>query len=147
MTITVLLVGDHQIVRDKLQTLLQQHPDIELVGQTDAHAATRLLSRRKVDVIVLDSHLPTINGIKTADAMKSVPDGPPVILLSLHTDARYVRASLGSGVAGYLLRESAYEELPEAIRVVAEGNCYLSPTITEAMPDRFVNDTCRQKEK
>lgn len=147
MTITVLLVDDHQIVRDKLQTLLQQHPDLELISQPDTHAATRLLSRRNVDVIVLDSHLPTINGIKTADAMKSVADGPPVILMSLQTDARYVKASFGSGVAGYLLRESAYEELPEAIRVVAEGKCYLSPPIAEGMPNGFVHDTCRQKEK
>ena len=58
----------------------------------------------------------------------------------------YVEAGFGSGVAGYLLRESAYEELPEAIRVVAEGNCYLSPPVAEAMPDGFVDDTCRKKE-
>jgi len=147
MTITVLLVGDHHIVRDKLQTLLRRHPDLELISRPDAHAATRLLGRRKVDVIVLDSHLPAINGIKTADAMTSGADGPPVILLSLHTDARYVKASFGSGVAGYLLRESASEELPEAIRVVVEGNCYLSPPSAEAMPDGFVNDSCRLKEK
>ena len=59
----------------------------------------------------------------------------------------YVKASFSSGVADYLLRESAYEDLPEAIRVVAECNCYLSPPIAEAMPDGFVHDSCRKKEK
>ena len=146
MVITVLLVGDHPIVSDKLQRLLQRHPDLELIGSTESHDANRLLQRRKVDVVVLDTQLPTMNGLKTADTMVAGTAAPPVILLALHTDVRYVKASFGSGVAGYLLRESAYEELPEAIRVVAGGNCYLSPHIAEAMRGEFAFRSCRHKD-
>jgi len=146
MSITVLLVVDHQIVRDKLQSLLRCHPDFELIIESDVNTAMQRLKQHHVDVIVLDIQRPIINGIKTADSMKYGAYGPPVILLSLHTDKRYVNASFGGGIAGYLMRDSAYEELPKAIRIVADGCCYLSPHIAETLLDGFSEECCRQKE-
>ena len=142
MTISVLLVGDNPTVREELQTLLVKQADIELLSQTDSQVALDLLDRRSVDVIVLDLQLQTPTSILTATHLRSGSAGPAVILLSIQEDVRYVKASFKSGVAGYLLRECAYEELPKAIRVVADGNCYLSPQIAEAMPNGFVHGVC-----
>lgn len=144
MTITVLLVGENHTVRKELHALLQRCSDLELFSEVDSRGAMQLLQRTTtVDVIVLDTQPPFRNGLNTAGAMKSCAAGPPVILLSLHTDARYVQASFSEGIAGYLLREDAYEELPDAIRAVAGGRCYVSPQIMEALPDGFVEENCR----
>lgn len=144
MAITVLLVSENHTVRKELQALLRKCSDVELLCEADSRQAVKLLQRiTTVDVIVLDTQLPIPNGINTAGAMKSHAAEPPVILLSLHMDARYVRASFSRGIAGYLLRESAYEELPDAIRAVAGGDCYLSPQIMEKMPDEFIEQICR----
>lgn len=145
MTITVLLVGEDHTVRKELHALLHRCSDLEFLSEADSRGALQLIQQRMatVDVIVLDTQLPFLNGINTAGAMKSHAAGPPVILLSLHTDARYVKASFSKGIAGYLLREYAYEELPDAIRAVAGGRCYLSPQIMETLPDGFVEANCR----
>lgn len=144
MTITVLLVSENHTVRKELHALLHRCSDLELLSEADSRGAMQLLQRTTtVDVIVLDTQLPFLNGIKTAGAMKSRAVGPPVILLSLHTDARYVKASFSKGIAGYLLREYAYEELPDAIRAVTGGRCYLSPQIMERLPDGFLEANCR----
>ena len=116
MAISVLLVGDHPIVRQQLKTLLHGQPGFEVWCETGPNAARRLLQIEKVDVLVMDSQLPTLNGIKTIEAIRNKPHDPPVILLSSHTDLRYVKACLSRGIDGYLLRESAYEEAVAPLR-------------------------------
>ena len=144
MAITVLLLSENQTVSKELQALLRKCSDFKVLFEADSREAAKLLQRiTTVDVIVLDTQMPILNGIAAAGTMKSRAADPPVILLSLHMDARYVKASFSRGIAGYLLRESAYEELPDAIRAVAGGDCYLSPQIMEKMPDEFIEEICR----
>lgn len=143
MSITVLFVGNDNTVRDALRSMLAKHSDIELLSESDSRDALSLVQHRPVDVMILDTTLPTLSGIKAAGHMKIQAAGTPVILLSFQADIGYVKNSFSEGISGYLLRECAYEELPEAIRVVAGGSCYLSPQIAETKNNGFVEEICR----
>lgn len=139
MTIRVLLTDDHQIVRDGLRSMLAREMDIEVVGEAEngreAIASTRALSP---DVVVMDIGMKELNGI---DATKRLVEEFPdirVIGLSMHSDGRYVSEMLRSGARGYLLKDSAIDELTEAIRVVADGGTFLSRGVTGVVLEDYV---------
>lgn len=139
MTIRVLLTDDHQIVRDGLKSMLAREMDIEVVGEAEngreAIDETRAL---RPDVVVMDIGMKELNGI---DATKKLIEEFPdirVIGLSMHSDGRYVSEMLRSGARGYLLKDSAIDELTEAIRVVAGGGTFLSRGVTGVVLEDYV---------
>ena len=135
MTIRVLLVDDHWEVRERLRILLMQAPDIELVGEAaDGTEALVVLKRFPAEVVVMDLNLPEISGIETARRILLEDPGIRVVIISLQSDPSYVKAGFRAGVKGYLLKDCAFEELVEAVHIVAAGGSYVSPEIEIGVP-------------
>lgn len=130
MRIRVMLADDHKIVRDGLKTLLDQCPDIEVVGVADnGRQLLAMVEDLCPDVVLLDVSMPEMNGIDASRKISADRPATRVVMLSMHSDRRFVTESLNAGARGYLLKDSAFEELVMAIMVVSSGEFYLSPKI------------------
>jgi DNA-binding NarL/FixJ family response regulator len=130
MTIRVLLADDHAIIRDGLRALLQSVPDIEVVdavgnGRTAVQRAIEL----KPDVVIMDIAMPDLNGIEAARILREKLPATRVVMLSMHSDSEYLYRALDAGATGYLLKESAGDEVLSAVRAVRAGQRYLSRTL------------------
>jgi DNA-binding NarL/FixJ family response regulator len=130
MTIRVLLVEDHRMVREALREVLQKVPDIEVVGEAgDAREALQQSVELAPDVVVLDIRLPDLNGIEVAARLRDAGSHAKVVALSAFADKRFVTAMLRSGASAYVTKSAAGTELVRAIRAVAAGHGYFSPEI------------------
>ena len=128
MDIRVFVVDDHPLMRDSLRALLEQQPDMEVVGEAaDGPAAVRRVRQCRPDVVVMDVGLPGLSGIEvTHRVVADVPD-IKVLGLSVHSDRRYVLSMLKAGASGYVLKDDAFDDLVVAVRAVVENETYLSP--------------------
>lgn len=128
--IKVILVDDHQVIREGLKMLLNAHGGIEVVGEADSgRKVIAMLQRVVPDVIVMDVSMPELNGIDaTARIRKEYPD-VRILALSMHMDRRFVEGMLKAGASGYLVKDCAATELVSAIEFVITGDIYLSPKI------------------
>jgi two-component system response regulator NreC len=131
MHIKVLLADDHMIVRDGLRSLLDRDGDLEVIGEApNGQIAVELTHKLIPDVVVMDVAMPVMNGIEATE--KIIKDRPnaKIIALSMHSDRCFVSSMLQAGASGYLLKDSAFDELVEAIRTVISGRVYLGPGIS-----------------
>jgi len=116
---TILLVDDHQILRQGLQSLLNRHPDLKVIGEAaDGRTAVQLARKLSPDVVVMDIAMPGLNGIDATRQMVLAQPNAKVIALSMHRDRRYAEEMLRAGAKAYLVKDEAFEELAEAIRIV-----------------------------
>jgi DNA-binding NarL/FixJ family response regulator len=144
MTVRILIVDDHKIVLDGLRSLLDKSGTAKVVGQaSDGVAAVRRAAELAPDLVIMDISLPGLNGIDAARRILEANPRIKVIVLSMHKDGRYIAEALKSGAAGFLLKESAFEELAVAIATVMKGKCYLSSAITDVV----INDYIRHLEE
>lgn len=135
----VLLVDDHKIIRDGLRAILEQQPEIDVVGEAaDGHEAIACARTANPDVIVMDVSMRGLNGIDATARIVSELPGIKIIGLSMNADRRYVLAMLSAGAGGYILKDAAAQELIRALRTVAAGHTYLSPEITGIVVDTAV---------
>ena len=131
MSVRVVIVDDHAVVRSGLRLLLDGQEDIETVGEAgDAREAIFEVRARKPDVVLLDVALPGgKSGIEAIpDVRKEVPDAK-ILVLSMEDDPRYVREAFAAGAFGYVLKEAADTEVVEAVREVAAGRRYVHPEL------------------
>jgi DNA-binding NarL/FixJ family response regulator len=128
--ITVLLVDDHSLVRRGFRRLLEEDAGISVVGEaSDGHEGVAEATRLKPDVVVMDFALPSMNGaVATRNILKSCPH-TAVLVLSMHSDASYVRTCLEAGAKGYLLKNAMDLELVQAVKRVAANECVLDPRL------------------
>ena len=134
MTIRVLLVEDHRMVREALCEVLTKVPDIEIVGEAgDAREALKQAVDLDPDVVVLDIRLPDVNGIEVAARLRDAGCRAKLVALSAFADKRFVTAMLRSGASAYVTKSAAGTELVQAIRAVAAGHGYFSPEIAGAL--------------
>lgn len=135
--ITILLVEDHEIVRDGLAALLKMEADIKIIGQAaDGHQAVTKFSELRPDIVVMDIAMPQLNGLEAARQILKGTPGSKIILLSAHNDDAYVQKAISIGVSGYLIKQTAAHVLPEAIRQVADGKSFFSPLIAKRLADQ-----------
>ena len=130
MSIRVVLVDDHAILRSGLRKVLEAEADIEVVGEAESaeRAVFEALST-KPDVVVMDVVMPGLSGIDGTPAVLRAAPGVKVLVLSMQDDPRYVREAFAVGAAGYVLKEAADTEVVGAIRAVAAGEQYVHPTL------------------
>ena len=132
--ITVLLSDDHAIVREGLRLLLEKADDIQVVGEAaDGHQSVRETKRLQPDVVVLDLSMPLLNGLEAARQIAREVPSSRVLILSAYTDDAYVEHAMKAGAAGYLMKETAGNDLLRAIREVAKGNAFFSPAVARRM--------------
>jgi DNA-binding NarL/FixJ family response regulator len=130
MSIRILLVDDHQMMRDGLRSILDLEDDLDVVGEAgNGYEALELARTRRPDVIVMDIGMKDLNGIETTRQIMAHNSRAKVIALSTHSSEPYVISMLEAGASGYVLKDAAVDEMRRAIRVVAGGSHYLSPEI------------------
>lgn len=128
--IRILLADDHALVRSGIRMLLERAGDMEVIAETpDGREATRLTKQMLPDLAILDVAMPNLNGIEAARQIRTDSSVTRVIMLSMHGDPKYIHESMKAGAAGYVLKESVFDELLTAIRTVMSGRKYLSPTM------------------
>ena len=130
MSIRVILVDDHAILRAGLRRVLEAEPDIEVVGEAESadRAVFESLSSRP-DVVVMDVVMPGKSGIEGMPALLQAVPEAKVLVLSMQDDPRYVREAFEVGASGYVLKEAADTEVVGAVRAVAAGERYVHPTL------------------
>ena len=130
MTIRVLVVDDHAVVRTGLRRVLDAEPDIETVGEApNAERAVFEALELKPDVVLLDIVMPGKSGIEGMPALLQAVPATKVLVLSMQDDPRYVRAAFDAGASGYVLKEAVDAEVVAAVRAVASGERYLHPAL------------------
>jgi two-component system response regulator NreC len=137
--IRVLLADDHTILRDGIRSLLEDQPDMLVVGEAeDGHAAVRMACELKPDVVLMDIAMPLLNGLEAARRIKRDCPQARVLILSMHENEEYIRQALASGAMGYILKDAAAHDLLGAIRSVHAGEAVLSPAITRLVIEDYL---------
>src|SRR5215213_5957946 len=130
MSIRVLVVDDHAVVRAGLRRVLDAEPDIETIAEApDAERAVFEALEHAPDVILLDIMLPGKSGIEGMPAIQQAAPEAKVLVLSMQDDPRYVREAFDAGASGYVLKEAADTEVVDAVRAVARGEQYVHPAL------------------
>jgi DNA-binding NarL/FixJ family response regulator len=139
MKTRILLVDDHGVVRKGLRFLLESEPDLEVVGEAaDGCQAVEMAAELDPDVIVMDIGMPRLNGIDATTQIVRAHPHTAVVILSVHSDETYLVRTLSAGAKGYLLKDSAEEDLVRAIHSVSAGKPFFSPAIAKTMLDDYV---------
>jgi DNA-binding NarL/FixJ family response regulator len=132
--IRVLLADDHKLIRAGLRLVVDQQPDLSVVGEADdGRQAVELAKSLKPDVVVMDIGMPNLNGIEAARQIGGMDPGAAVVMLSMHSDESYVLRALSAGARAYLLKDSATTDLVQAIHAVAEGKSFFSPAVSKVL--------------
>ncbi|GHJ53534.1 response regulator [Micromonospora chersina] len=140
MTVRVVIVDDQALVRAGFRMVLDSQPDLAVVGEAiDGADALRVLDRVEADVVVMDLRMPTMDGVEATRRICARPAGgrPRVLVLTTFDTEADAFAALRAGASGFLLKNVPPEDLLAAIRVVAEGDSVVAPSITRRLLDRF----------
>ena len=132
MMIRVLIADDHQLARKALQALLQRADDIEIVGEArDGQQAVELAQRVHPDIVLMDMAMPGLSGLRAVEQMQALHPRPQVVIISMYSDEGLVRDALHKGARGYLLKQSTFTELVQAIRAVHSGKTFLGSEVAD----------------
>ena len=132
--IKVLLAEDHMIVREGLRALLNSEKDIEVVGEAqNGRQAVELAGKLAPAVVVMDIAMPLLNGLEATRQILRTAPTVKVLILSAHSDDAYVEHVMTLGASGYLVKQTAAEVLPKAIRDICKGKTFFSPAISKRL--------------
>ena len=146
MTITVLIVDDQAMVRAGFAAVLAAQPGIEVLGQAaNGQEAVDLAHELRPDVVVMDVRMPVMNGLEATRALQTPPRSsdyvPKVLVLTTFDIDDYVYEALRAGASGFLLKDALPEELVAAVRIVADGEALLAPSVTRRLIEDFARST------
>lgn len=140
MTIRLLLVDDHAVVRLGLKMLIESESDLEIAGEADsAKAALERAASLQPEVILMDVGLPDQSGIEVTREIKKLYPGIAVLALTIHEDEEYFFRMLDAGASGYVPKRAAPEELLTAIRLVASGEVYIYPSLAKLLVKDYLS--------
>jgi len=132
----VLLADDHSLVRAGIRYLLQSLPDIEVVAEAgDGREALQLIEQYSPDIVLMDIAMPNLSGLEAAIHVTENFPHVRLIILSMHATEEYVLRALRSGASGYILKDADITELEMAIKAVARGETYISPSVSKHVTD------------
>jgi len=135
----ILIADDHRLFKDGLRTLLDKEKDIKVVAETtEGDETVSKVCDLKPDVVLMDVSMPGLNGIEATRKILSKCGAVRIIMLSMHSDRRFVIESLRAGALGYLLKDCAFEELLLAIKSVCAGKIHLSRPINDSVVNDYV---------
>jgi two-component system, NarL family, response regulator NreC len=127
MSIKIILTDDHKIVREGLRTLLEKHPEFEVVGEADnGRTAIALAQQLQPDVMIIDVTMPDLNGIDATELLMEKNPALKIIGLSMHFEKRFIARMLAAGASGYLRKACASEDIILAIHTILKGKYFIS---------------------
>jgi len=142
MKTKILLVDDHKILRDGIRSLVKGYDDIEVIGEaSDGKTALQMVKELLPDLVVMDISMPDMNGIDATRKIQNEHPDVKVIALSMHHDKQFVSEIFRAGASGYLIKDSAFDELDHAIRVVMSGKTYINPQIASLVVESLVSQS------
>lgn len=149
MSIKLLLVDDHTVVRSGLRMLLENEPDVEIIGEAGSgFQAVEMVNELQPDIVLMDIGLPDLSGIEAASRIKEADPDTAVVALTIHEDEEYFFKMLEAGASGYVPKRAAPEELLTAIRAAARGEVYLYPSLAKYLVTDFLDqDTQARQER
>lgn len=135
--IRVLIADDHALVREGVRAILANQGDMEIVATAeDGVEAVELFKAVQPDVVVMDISMPKMDGIHATELIKKEKNPASIVILSMHVNAALIQQAIRMGAKGYVLKGSATEELPKAIRTVHKGELFISSTVPPAFLPR-----------
>ncbi|MHC5157512.1 MAG: response regulator [Planctomycetota bacterium] len=140
MATKVLLVDDHEIMREGISALLRRYSEFEVVGQAaDGRRALEMASQLKPDIIIMDVGMPNLNGVDATKQLLSMNPELKIMALSTHSDGAIVAKMIKAGAKGYILKESAFEELVEGLNTLQDGRTFLCNKISKVVFSDYVD--------
>jgi two-component system response regulator NreC len=135
----VLLADDHSIVRKGLRSIREEDSLFEVVGEaSNGREAVELTESLQPHIVVMDVAMPQLNGLEAAAQVQKIAPGSKIIILSMYRDETYILRALTAGARGYLLKDTAEDEIVPAVRAVIRGNTYFSPAISKTLLDDHI---------
>jgi DNA-binding NarL/FixJ family response regulator len=143
--IRVMIADDHPMVRSGLRALLERGGEFQVIAEAaNGYEAIDLAVLHKPDVILLDVGMPRLSGPDAAQSIAQKVPGARIVMVSMHSDEAYVLRALKAGARGYLLKASPEADVLAAVRAVAGGNAYFSPSITKLLVEDYVLELRRR---
>ena len=140
--IRVLLADDHTVMRSGLRLLIDNQPDMEVVGEAgDGLQAVDQAASLQPDVVVLDLTMPLMDGLACLRHIRARAPQSRVLVLTMHADEQYLRDALSRGASGYVVKQAADQEMLSAIRAVMRGEVYIHPSMTKALLGELVDQS------
>ncbi|MCE1254805.1 MAG: response regulator transcription factor [Anaerolineae bacterium] len=140
MTVTIILVDDHTILRQGLRTLLESQPDFRVLAEaSNGLEALDLITRLKPNVLIADIMMPEMNGLELVRKVSEVAPDTKTVILSMHAKEAYVLEAIKNGVSAYVLKDAQVDHLVRAVRDVMNGRRFLSPPLDERAIDTYFN--------
>ena len=148
MSHRILLVDDHQMFREGLKAVLKSETDFQVVGEAaDGMQAVELCRELAPDVVIMDISMPEMNGVEATGKIHAESPGIKIIILSMHTEKRYILGALKAGATGIVAKNSASAELRTAIETVVSGQTYLSPSVSNVLVQNLLESGADTGEK
>ena len=145
VSLRIVLADDHRIIREGLRALLEKKTDAEVIAEAeDGRTAVELSRKLKPDVVIMDITMPDLNGIEATRQIVNETSDIKVIALSMHSDKKFVIEMLSAGASGYMLKDSAFEELDKALHTVINDQTYMSPKIADIVGRNYMRYVARK---
>jgi len=142
MSTRILIADDHGVMRAGLRAILEDEPEILVVGEAaNGEEALRLVGQYHPDILLLDIGMPGLDGIAVTRRLANYSPRPKVIILSVYEDDSILREAIRAGASGYMIKRAAEEELITAIRVVSRGDMYVHPAIMHLLLKDLTTNT------
>lgn len=139
MATKVLLVDDHKIMREGISALLRKYSEFEVVGHAaDGRQALEMTAHLQPDIVIMDVGMPNLNGVDATKQLMSMNPGLKIMALSTHSDGAVVAKMIKAGALGYILKESAFEELIEGLNTLQQGKTFLCNKISKVVFSEYV---------
>ena len=136
MITTILLADDHSVLRAGLRLLLENQPDLHVVGEASSGIeALELAGSLQPNLVLLDLSMPQLGGLEALPTLRKICPAAKILILTMHDDPQYLRTALKNGASGYVLKKAADVELISAIRAVLRGEMYVHPSMTRTLLD------------